>query len=202
MQEEEIRDYLRHNIEPFAFSFSEVSFRAAVHLTDGLFLPCVVFRNQEERVKQAIKRFRDEQTGRSIYKDPTNGYEEIVKSFVTRGNRLSFSDIASIEPSQFAFPAYVLNQIVGETTMSWTGFVAKMKDGKLFGFGTEFRFEFFDMPENYSVQDIEEIINHSYILKSGELCLLQEGCRSFPDNYEDAVIYRERTFFNCYIEGL
>ena len=30
--------------------------------------------------------------------------------------------------------------------MGWTGFVAKMNDGKQFAFGTPFLFKFFDMP--------------------------------------------------------
>jgi hypothetical protein len=44
-----------------------------------------------------------------------------------------------------------------------------MKDGTYVGFGTTFHWEFFQMPEGYSVYDIEEIINHSYVLQTGEL---------------------------------
>jgi hypothetical protein len=42
--------------------------------------------------------------------------------------------------------------------MAWTGFIANMKDGKQFAFGTSFLFDFFDMPKGYSPNDIAEII--------------------------------------------
>lgn len=44
-----------------------------------------------------------------------------------------------------------------------------MKDGKVSGFGTAFLREFFQMLKKYHVEDIEKIINDSYVLKSEEL---------------------------------
>jgi len=127
----------------------------------------------------------------------SNGYYEIVKTFVTKGNCINDYDIASVEISKYAFPLSILKQIKGETRMGWTGFAAKMKNDQYFGFGTGFGTEFFQMPENYSVEDIVEIVNHSYVLKTGEL-------RSFAqlDDYDNAVIYRERPFFECYMDNL
>ena len=84
--------------------------------------------------------------------------------------------------------------------MGWTGFVAKMKDGKCFSFGTVFDTEFFDMPESYSVEDIEEIINHSYTLQTGEI----KSCHDisvFTNDNKDFV-YRERPYFECYLDNL
>lgn len=37
-----------------------------------------------------------------------------------------------------AYSCHALKTIRGETTMAWTGFAGRMKDGKIFGFGTSF----------------------------------------------------------------
>jgi len=200
MKEKEIIAYLRENIEPIEDNIYGNSYRASVYLIDGLYLPCVVFHNTDKTVELAIRRFKEEQSGKGFIK--SNGYEEIVKSFVTRGNCVNLFDVASIEKSRFALPISVLKQIRSETSMSWTGFALKMKDGKYFGFGTTFSFEFFHLPETYSIDDIDEVINHSYVLKSGELCSHKIAYPDHPDNYKDAVIYRERPFFVCYIDNL
>jgi len=193
----EIINFLKSNIEPLEDGFFGVGYRAAAYLTDGTYLPCVIFRNSQKTVALAIKRFKEEQSGRSILKNSSKGYYEIVKTFVTNGNCINDYDIASVEKSKYAFPLSILRQIKGETRMGWTGFAAKMKDNKYFGFGTNFRTEFFQMPENYSVDDIVEILNHCYVLKTGEL-------RSFAQlgDYDNAVIYRERPFFECYMDNL
>jgi len=120
---------------------------------------------------------------------------------VATGNRINIYDIASIEKSKYAFPASVLKNIHGETTMGWTAFVAKMKDGKLFGFGTSFSFDFFQMPENYSADDIVEIINHSCICENKKICEVKQGPH-FTGDYKESTTYRERPFFDCYIDGL
>ena len=129
-------------------------------------------------------------------------YYNLVKSFVTTGNCINDYDIDRVEKSRFAFPLAIQKQIQGETTMGWTGFVAKMKDGKHFGFGTNFRWEFFQMPDNYSVDDIEEIINHSYVLNTGELRSHKQGPLTRPEEYKDAVVYRERPYFECFLDNL
>jgi len=199
---EVIIKFLKNNIEPIEDSFYGYGYRASAYLVDGTFLPCVIFRNPTKIIELAIKRFNDEQSGKSIYKNSSNGYQEIVKNFVSKGNCVNDYDIARVEKSKFAFPLSILKQIKGETTMSWTGFAIKMKDGKYFGFGTTFLMDFFQMPENYSVSDIDEIINHSYVLKTGELRSHKVPFFTPPDDYNDAVIYRERPFFECYIDDL
>ncbi len=203
MRTEEIIKYLRNNIEPLPDNNFGDGYRASVYLTDGTFIPCVIFRNSREITKLAIRRFNEEQKGKGIFnKSPGSGYLNIVKHFVTSGNRLNEYDIERIEKSDFAFPLKVQNQIKGETTMGWTGFAAKKKDGNHFGFGTSFHWEFFQMPEGYSVNDIEVIINHSFILKNGELRSHRQGSETRPGEYRDAVVYRERPFFECFLDSL
>jgi len=202
-QSEDIIKFLKDNIEPLQDSAYGLGYRASVYLIDGTFLPCVIFRNPKTVVNLAIRRFKEEQKGKSIFSTSSGlGYYDIVKTFVTNGNCINDYDIERVEKSKFAFPLTIQKQIQGETTMGWTGFAAKMKDGKYFGFGTNFRWEFFQMPDNYSVDDIVEIINHSYVLKAGELRSHREGEMTRPEEYKDAVVYRERPFFECYIDNL
>lgn len=194
MQEDEIIKFLKENIEPIEHNAYGIGYRASAYLLDGTFLPCVVFYGTNKKVELAIKRFKEEQ------KKPKFGYYDTVKSFVTRGNRINSYDISNVEKSKYAFPLSILKQIHGETRMGWTGFVAKMKDGKCFSFGTVFDTEFFDMPESYSVEDIEEIINHSYTLQTGEI----KSCHDisvFTNDNKDFV-YRERPYFECYLDNL
>jgi len=172
-------------------------------LKDGTYLPCVIFRNPSTIVKLAVRRFKEESKGNGIFNKASGiGYYNIVKSFVTNGNRINEYDIERVEKSKYAYPLAIQKQITGETTMGWTGFAAKMKDGKVFGFGTSFTFEFFSMPEGYSVEDIVEIINHSYVLKTGELRSHRQGPLTRPEEYKDAVVYRERPYFDCFIDNL
>lgn len=202
-QTEEIIEFLKNNIEPLEDNTFGLGYRASVYLNDGTFLPCVIFRNPKTVVNLAIKRFKEEQKGKGIFNRSSGlGYYDIVKNFVTNGNCINYYDIDRVEKSKFAFPLKIQKQIEGETTMGWTGFVTKMKDGKHFSFGTTFLLQFFQMPNNYSIDDIEEMINHSYVLKNGELHSHREGFQTRPDEYKDAVVYRERPFFECYIDNL
>ena len=158
---------------------------------------------KELRTKQAIKRFDEERKGKSIFKSNAgNGYNKIVELLVTGGNSLNGYDIDRIEMSPFAFSRNILDQIRGETTMSWTGFCAKMNDGKTFGFGSRFLFDFFQMPDGYKSTDIAEIINHSYISKAGELKEHKVPFFDWPSDYDEKAVHRERPFFDCYIKGL
>jgi hypothetical protein len=202
-QSEDIIKFLKDNVEPLQDSAYGLGYRVSAYLIDGTFLPCVIFRNPKTIVNLAIRRFKEEQKGKSIFSTSSRlGYYDIVKNFVTNRNCINDYDIDRVEKSKFAFPLTIQKQIQGETTMGWTGFAAKMKDGKYFGFGTNFRWEFFQMPDNYSVDDIVEIINHSYVLKTGELRSHREGPMTRPEEYKDAVVYRERPFFECYIDNL
>ena len=202
-QEKDIIRFLKDNIQPLNNSIYGVSYRAAVHLTDGTYLPCVLFRNPRNKVNLAIKRFKEEQQGKGIFGiSKGNGYYNIVKNFVTNGNSINYYDIEKVEKSPFAFPSEILSKIQGETTMGWTGFSVKMKDGKYFSFGTRLFFKFFQIPDNYSIEDIAEIINHSYVSENGELKFLREDFTSYPDDYKISNVYREKIFFECFIDSL
>lgn len=200
---EDIIKFLKENIEPYSDTLYGQGYRAAAYLTDGTYLPCVMFRNPSTLVNRAIERFKEEQKGKSRFSKSSGlGYPDIVKSFVTDGNRLNDYAIRSVEKSKNAFPLSILSQIKGETTMSWTGFVLRMKDNKHFGFGTRFQNTFFEMPDNYLPDDIAEVINHSYISKTGEICRHNVPFSDWPANYDKEVVHQERIYFDCFIDNL
>ena len=191
MKKEEIIRFLKDNVEPLEDIAYGNGYRASVQLVDGVFLPCVIFRDPKTIVDLAIRRLKEERFNR-----------ELTSIFVAKGNCVNDHDIASIDISKYAFPLSVLKQVRGETTMSWTAFAAKMKDGKHYGFGTTFLIDFFQMPEGYAVEDIVEIINHTYVLKNGELRPHGTFPTILSDEKNGAVIYRERPYFECFIDGL
>lgn len=200
----EIIEFLKSEIEPIEDQSLGFGYRASVYLKDGTYLPAVVFRNPKLNTDLAIKRFKEEKSGKGIinWGKGKDAYREIVKLFVTGGNRISDYNIEKVQKSPFAFPKEILKTIRGETTMAWTGFAAKMKDGEIFGFGTSFLMDFFQMPEGYQATDIEEIINHSYISKTGELKSHKVPFHDRPDDYDEQALFRERPYFECYLEGL
>jgi hypothetical protein len=151
-------------------------------------------------VQLALRRFKEEQGRSGIFKRK-RGYEEIVKRFVASGNKVNFHDIARVESSRYAIPLPLLCQIEGETTMSWTGFVLEMRDGRCFPFGTTFLMEFFDLPEDYTFVDVTRVHNHSYVSKSGEVKSLREGFTNAPDDYDPESVFREKPYFVCYTDA-
>lgn len=201
MASEEIISFLKENVPPLENAACGEGYRASVTLVDGIYLPCVIFRNPTTTVDLAMRRFKEEQTGKSIFSRESGlGYREIVKTFVTGGNNINYYEIAKIDISNFAFPQVILDKIHGETLMSWTGFVAKMKDGHQFAFGTRFSFEFFNMPEGYTPLDIVEIINHSYLDEENNVKSYHSP-EGYP-RFDSIKVFRERPFFECFVEHL
>lgn len=84
---EDIIKFLKDHIEPMEDNSYGLGYRAAAYLTDGTYLPCVIFRNPSTVVNLAIRRFKEEQSGKSIFtKSSGLGYYDIVKNFVTNGD--------------------------------------------------------------------------------------------------------------------
>jgi len=201
LSEEEIIQFLKTNIEPTENHFYGNGYRTSVILTDGTYLPCVTFRNRKTIVDLAIRRFKEELSGKSVFSKSSGlGYREIVKTFVTSGNCINHYDISTVNFSRFAFPQNIQRQIKGETAMSWTAFVAKFNDNRMLSFGTSWDTEYFDLPDDFDLKNVTEIINNSYIHKNGEIV----GHKSLGEERFDNLqhIYRQRPFFECYLDHL
>ncbi len=194
--------FLKDNIEPLDDNSYGLGYRASATLKDGTFLPCVIFRNPKATIDLAIRRFKEEQTGNSIFSKSSGlGYREIVKTFVTNGNCVNHYDIAKVDKSRFAFPLSIQKLIKGETSMGWTAFVAKFKDCRHLSFGTTWNWEFFDLPDDYAANEIVEIINDSYVLKTGEI-IGHRSSNIHTNRDEFEKIYSDRQFFECYVDHL
>lgn len=188
MTEEEIAGFLRKSVRPIKDELYGAYFRASAYLKDGTYLPCVMFGHPQKLVDLAVRRFAE--TARDVRR-----YREIVTSFVARKATVPVWDVAKVEPSPYAWPEEILSRIHGETVMGWTAFTARMRDGKVFGFGTSYRFEFFDLPEGYSYDDIAEINSGMVVDDKG----LE---KEFTLDDFSAKVYREKPFFYCYTEHL
>ena len=190
MKSTEVAAFLKGHVVPLADTIYGPRYRAAATLTDGTFLPCVVFQSQQRQVNLALKRFA-ETSARS-----EREYRGVVESFVASGSRLAAWSIKSVELSPFAWDVDLLRTIEGETTMGWTAFVAEMRDGKMFSMGTTFSYEFFDLPSGYAPKDIKTIHSGMVYSESG-------GLKPFSlDSMQSLTVFREKPFFTCYIDGL
>lgn len=184
-----LKSFLQDHVEPLEDSIYGKRYRASARLTDGTNLPCVVFQSQRGQIDLALRRFKQ------LASRPEE-YKQVVASFVSKGSHLADWTIESVETSPYAWPVSLLKTIKGETAMSWTSFVAEMKDGSLHSFGTSFLFEFFELPEGYTHADIKNI-------QGGMVFSPARGLTPYsPDALNGARVYRERPFFTCYLECL
>jgi hypothetical protein len=185
----EIAKFVKNAIEPLTGSIYGNRYRAAAYLLDGTHLPCVVFQSKRTQIDLFLRRMKELRWKSSPKK-------ALVASFVTGGSRIAYYDLKSVEKSPFAWPSTVLQTIHGETTMGWTAFVAEMRDGTMHSYGTDFRFEFFDLPRGYSHEDIVKI-------HSGMSYSPSKGLQKFSlELLKESPPLREKPFFTCYLEEL
>lgn len=118
-------------------------------------------------------------------------YRSVIECFVSSGSHVAEYHVQDIEVSPFAWPMELLRTIHGETSMGWTAFVAEMKDGTMYSYGTQFDFEFFDLPPGYMHSDIGRI--HSGLVYSKARGLETHGAVSSNELH----LYREKPFFTC-----
>lgn len=142
MTSSEIVGFLKTESEPLPHRFYGSRYRAAAYLTDGTYLPCVVFQSERKQVDLALRRFGE-------LKNKPEQYRSVVATFVANKSSVAGYKVIRVEASPFAWPLSTLRKIHGETTMGWTAFVVEMNDGRRFSYGTSFEFEFFDLPQGY-----------------------------------------------------
>lgn len=198
-----MRDWIQKiisSVEPFEDRSYGPRYRCSLTLKDGTFLPCAVIQSKERLVELAKRRIKEEIDGAGHIGSP-DPYGQVVSTLVASGNRVNDYDVLSAEESRFAIPLGLLKRIHGETFMSWTGWVFRMRDGQLFSYGTSFLMEFFQLPDGYDFSDVVEVINHSFVDAEGNVGKLREG-GSPPEDYEIDGVLRERPFFICAVDGI
>jgi hypothetical protein len=189
MKSAEIASLVKAEVEPLPDTIYGPRYRVSAFLSDGTYLPCVVVQSKRKQTDLAERRFEQ------LKKQPDH-YRPVLEVFVAAGSRVADHDISRVAISPHAWPLATLRQIHGETTMGWTAFVVEMSDGRRFSYGTSFRFEFFDLPDGYSFNDIKTI--HSGMIHSDA-----EGTKPFSSSAMPGIkCFREKPFFTCYIDGL
>jgi hypothetical protein len=191
---------ITNTVEPIYDSIFGPRYRCSLTLTDGSFLPCAVIQSKQRLVDLAKRRIKEEmqEQGHIGGHDP---YGQIVSNFVAQGNRVNDYDVLSSAESRYAIPLPLLSLIEGETVMAWTCWLFRMRDGRLFSYGSSFSMEFFQLPDGYEFSDVEEVINHSYIDPNGVLKSI-ETRPYLPDDYNPGPMLRERVFFTCAVDGI
>jgi hypothetical protein len=191
---------ITNTVEPIYDSIFGPRYRCSLTLTDGSFLPCAVIQSKQRLVDLAKRRIKEEMQGQGHIggHDP---YGQIVSNFVAQGNRVNDYDVLSSAESRYAIPLPLLSLIEGETVMAWTCWLFRMRDGRLFSYGSSFSMEFFQLPDGYEFSDVEEVINHSYIDPNGVLKSI-ETRPYLPDDYNPGPMLRERVFFTCAVDGI
>lgn len=181
MKSEDIIRWVRTELEPVCDLCSRNAYRCAAYLKDGLYLPCVLFREAQAHADLALSRFKESRE--SGITDPGNlkpgHYPTVVKHFVTTGNRVNLYDIDRVEPSPYAIPVALLSQVHGETSMSWTQFAAILDNGTEVAFGTSYLMEFFDIPNEFSWERVVKIVCHRSTTQP---------------------VYRQRPYFTCFVD--
>lgn len=186
MDDAAIVAFVKKEIEPVLDPIGFTSYRCAAYLSDGVYLPCVAIKSREKWTELATRRIAEEREASESASFFGRGkaranYASTVELFAASGNRVAPSAIARLEPSPFAIPARFLASIRTETSMSWTQFVATMRDGTRHTFATTHDDEFFAMPDGYTGEDIIAVDPHLR---------------------EHADPLRDRPFFTCYVAGL
>jgi hypothetical protein len=186
MQPNELIAFAKGHIEAITALNAGPGYRCAARLTDGTYLPAVILQSQASQIAFATRRLEETRPRRRGILGPLRqprgiSYEATIAAFTASGNQVNWYDVAQVEPSPFALPAERLSEIESETSMSWTQFVAVMRDDREFSFGTTYNIEFFHMPDGYSGNDVVRIIPHGKV---------------------DGPVYRERPWFACFVEGL
>ena len=187
-------------VEPIQDSIYGSRYRCSLTLKDGTYLPCAVIQSKQRLVDLAKRRIKEELEGKG-HLGGADPYGQVVATFVAGGNRVNDYDVASSEFSKYAIPLALLRQIHGETFMGWTGWVFRMRDGRLFSYGSSFRTEFFQLPDGYGFGDVAEVINHSFVDASGTVVTLSRGALP-PANYDHTRLLRERAFFTCFVDRI
>jgi hypothetical protein len=198
-----MQDWIKNiisKVEPIEDPFYGSMYRCSLTLRDGTYLPCAVIQAKRKLVDLAKRRIKEEMAGKG-HIGGADPYGQIVSTFVAQGNKVNDYDVASSDISKYAPPLALLRQIRGETFMAWTGWVFRMRDGRLFSYGTPFRAEFLQLPDGYDFHDVTEVINHSFVDAAGAVVTLDCGALP-PASYDRLKVLRERAFFVCAVDGV
>jgi hypothetical protein len=148
-------------IEEVPQEFGGPGFRCAAWLKDGTYLPCVFVQRigpYADRRREMIEAEFRGVGSHKLFPDPVR---ESIKGELIWSNRVACHHIDRIEPSRFAIPMSLLEQVRGETAMALWLFALETADERRFGFtgGHLAQMMFFDLPNDVQFSDFVNVCN-------------------------------------------
>ncbi len=196
-----ISAFMKSGGSPFRADHLGEGHRCTAELVDGTTLPCVMLRKPDTILALAERRIAEEGRGRGVFSKSPHPSQEMLAHLLTKGNRVNSFDIKSVMHSPFAMPLKLLEQITGETLMSWTGFVLTMSDGRSFSYGTTFLFQFFSLPTGYIFDNVTAVHNHSYVDETGTTRQIRVDPEKWRASFNTLPVFREKPFFDFFVES-
>jgi len=162
----------------------EQGYRAAVHLRDGTFLPRVYF------VDYAVwtDHWLDFVQCARMSPDETRDW----LSQFARVNRLDGEDIASLQPSTHAWPAWAIERLSDPVErQEYADFTLVMRNGEHF---------------HYDIENAEDFAGIPLFIPPPEGRNFKDVVRVYRDAEEahskEVILYSEQPYFVCLVEGL
>ncbi len=186
MESADIVQFAETRLEPIRNKVYGDTYRCAAWLHDGVYLPCVLLGARERRsdfaVRNILERIEDSKKPPETRRFGNGmGVPNLIDLYAARGNRVDAHYLARIEPSPHAISWQHLGRFTRETSMSWTQFVAEMRDGKELAFGSPGDLLFFEMPDGYTGKDVVAVRPHETL---------------------PGKVWPGKPFFDCYVDGL
>lgn len=178
---------IQSGIEEVPEAFGGPGYRCAAWLKDGTFLPCVFVQKIGPSADQLCKVIDEELRGEGGYDPLTcDPVREHLKWQLCYPNQIAAHLIERVEPSPFAIPMLLLEQITGEVASYVWLFALETASGHRFRFSGQAPSSmiFFELPDEVSFSDFVKVINPN-------------ARKSLP---RCKATLHERVFFNCYVD--
>jgi hypothetical protein len=144
-----ILEWLQREIEAIEDLDQKSSYRCAVYLRDGTYLPCVWMREYNAVVNNRG----------STLKERTSDYNSFLGGWLS-ANSVKFTDIVNVEQSPYAISFALLEEVEPEwahNDFMPAFFSGEMDDGAIIDFSTTYDKKFFNMPKDYTVKNIKKL---------------------------------------------
>ncbi len=178
---------IQAGIEEVPEAFGGPGSRCAAWLKDGTYLPCVFVHRIGRPADQLRHSIGNELSGEGQYAPRTcDPVRELLKWHLCYPNQIAAHLIERVEPSPFAIPISLLEQVTGEVASYVWMFALETASGRRFKFSGQAPSSmiFFELPDNISFGDFVTVIN--------------PNARGSLPRCETTL--RERVFFNCYVD--
>jgi hypothetical protein len=181
-----IQELIQAGIEEVPAEFGGPGYRCAAWLKDGTYLPCVFVQRIGPSADRLRKVIDEELRGQGSYKLFPDPVREQLKWQLCHPNQIAAYQIDRVEPSPFAIPISLLEQVRGEVASYLWLFALETVSGRRFQFAGQdpSTMIFFELPADIQFSDFVRVINPN-------------ARRRLPKC--EATIH-QRLFFQCFVD--